>query len=272
MIRGFYGSFDIAAYRAGANHMGNNYFDQFDVLSQPPTLPALPDWMTGSASSFGPNGLPDWMTNTSPTPASPSGGNFFDQFNAPAPPAPSASAPGSPPRAADYPTPVPIPTPQPASGLNSYHGRGQARWNAARAQAAANPPIPSAVPTPTPFPPPKMPDDTYKSQVEGNFGVMKLLQKSNPYVEAWSRAYNLDPDLVRAIILHESRGFGVNGEWLEAAGSYVSSLIDKNRGSFGFAQLGPQPRRAADLTVPLARTMPGSIKGAAIWLAHSRDD
>jgi hypothetical protein len=132
---------------------GGNYFDRFDLESQPPLLPAWPDWMAGSTSSFGPSGLPDWMTDSTPAPASPASGNFFDQFDAPAPPVPPAPAPGSPPPAAGAPSPIPTPTPQPASGLNSYQGRGQERWNAARAQAAANPPIPSAVPAPTPVPP-----------------------------------------------------------------------------------------------------------------------
>jgi hypothetical protein len=75
---------------------GGNYFDRFDLMAQPPALPAWPDWMTGSTSSFGPNGLPDWMTECIPAPASPAGGNFFDQFDEPAPPAPSASAPRNP--------------------------------------------------------------------------------------------------------------------------------------------------------------------------------
>jgi hypothetical protein len=133
---------------------GGNYFDRFDLESQPPTLLAWPDWMGGSTSSFGPNGLPDWMTDPAPAPAPLSGGNFFDQFDTVAPPAPFGSAPNRPPRAVDYPTSMPIPTPQPASGLNSYQGRGQDRWNAARAQAVANPPVPSSVPAPKPASPP----------------------------------------------------------------------------------------------------------------------
>jgi hypothetical protein len=130
---------------------GGNYFDRFDLESQPPALPAWPDWMTDPQDNVARASIPwsNGVAGLGPMPLSQSGGNFFDQFDDPAP---SASVPNNSPRATNYPAPIPIPTPQPASGLDSYRGRGQARWNAARAAAAANPPVPSAVPAPTPAP------------------------------------------------------------------------------------------------------------------------
>jgi len=171
-----------------------NFFDQFNV---PPAVSSLPDWMRNPAPA-------SWRDVTQLIGIAPSGGNVapptggssnrvpmeipfdgggFDSFGAPASSiSPAAMPQQSLPRAADPSTPPLVPTPQPYSGPAMQWS--PAKRNVGRSQAMANPPLPSSLPAPAPLPTPEGPDDAYKAQVAGNFGVMKLLQANNAYVRA----------------------------------------------------------------------------------------
>ena len=113
------------------------------------------------------------------------------------------------------------------------------------------------------------PDAIYQHQIRGNTEVMQLLQDRKAYIEDVSIANNIDSDIVRAIILHESRGFGDRFERLEAQ---VSWIRRGTAGSYGYAQLGPDARRASNLSIEQAQTMSGSINGAAKWVSVSQTD
>jgi RHS repeat-associated protein len=111
------------------------------------------------------------------------------------------------------------------------------------------------------------PSQSYQNQIRGNTEVMQLLQDRHSYVEDVSMANDVDSDFVRAIIIHESRGFGDRFQRLEAQ---VSWIRNGTAGSYGYAQLGPDARRASNLSIEEAQRMRGSISGAARWLSVSQ--
>jgi hypothetical protein len=96
-----------------------------------------------------------------------------------------------------------------------------------------------------------------------------MLQQKEQYVNDWATANDVDSNLVRATILHESRGWGDVFQPVQNQLSWIKSGYE---GSYGYAQLGYKPRQEAHLEIEQAETMEGSIKGAAIWLAVSKND
>lgn len=113
------------------------------------------------------------------------------------------------------------------------------------------------------------PGPLYKFLVRNNTEVAQLLHERKSYLEDWAYATETDPDLIRAIILHESRGFRNDWERLEAQ---VSWIRRGSMGSYGYAQLGPVARKESDLTIEKSQTLKGSIQGAARWLQVSVND
>jgi hypothetical protein len=109
---------------------------------------------------------------------------------------------------------------------------------------------------------------SYEFLVSHNPFMVKLLRDNALYLEDESFLHGVDPDLVRAIIMHESRGWGADGEKIEG---WLSSMHGK-KGTYGYGQLGEEARAAAKLSIDDAMTIRGSIKGAATWLAKATDD
>ena len=108
----------------------------------------------------------------------------------------------------------------------------------------------------------------YEFLVSHNPFMVKLLRDNAIYVEDESFLYGVDPDLVRTIIMHESRGWGADGETIEG---WLSSLHGDD-GTYGYGQLGKDARAAAGLSIADAMTIRGSIKGVASWLAVAIKD
>jgi len=109
----------------------------------------------------------------------------------------------------------------------------------------------------------------YQYQIRTNTDVANMLQQKEQYVNDWATANDVDSNLVRATILHESRGWGDAFQPVQNQLSWIKSGYE---GSYGYAQLGYKPRQEAHLEIEQAETMEGSIKGAAIWLAVSKND
>jgi RHS repeat-associated protein len=109
----------------------------------------------------------------------------------------------------------------------------------------------------------------YQYQIRTNTDVANMLQQKEQYVNDWATANDVDSNLVRATILHESRGWGDVFQPVQNQLSWIKSGYE---GSYGYAQLGYKPRQEAHLEIEQAETMEGSIKGAAIWLAVSKND
>ena len=106
----------------------------------------------------------------------------------------------------------------------------------------------------------------HQKLVYQNTEVGEMLRAESEYLNDWALAQNLNPDLIRAIILQESRG---TGKLLRPLEDQVSWAFSKRNGSLGYAQLGPKAREAAGLTIKESKTIRGSVKGASTWLAHS---
>jgi len=112
------------------------------------------------------------------------------------------------------------------------------------------------------------PDWWYRLLVAQNtFQVANLLKSRQAYIEDVSLAYNVDGNLIRAIILHESRG---TNDYLRDLEDQLSWIKSGGDGSYGYAQLGPDARNAVYIEIDDAQTVDGSIFGAANWLDHSR--
>jgi len=109
------------------------------------------------------------------------------------------------------------------------------------------------------------PDKLYQILVTHNTNVAAQLRNQKDYLEDQAALNKVDPDLVRAIIVNESRAFGYI---LQPAEALLSVVRKGEEGTFGFAQLGLKAREEAGLGFLEDQTIKGSIRGAARWLAR----
>jgi hypothetical protein len=75
--------------------------------------------------------------------------------------------------------------------------------------------------------------------------------------------------------MFEHRGWGLipGSQYAEAALSYGKSVVNPlAQPTYGFAQLGPEARAKANLSVGQSLTAEGSIEGAAAWLSHKKQE
>jgi|GEM_PF-722876 len=113
------------------------------------------------------------------------------------------------------------------------------------------------------------PDELYKAQVMDNGDILlHSLAAEKSLIEAYAEWLSIDADLIRATIIHESRGFGTNYMEVDKALSWFRRGAN---GTYGYAQLGKNARAFAELSIDDAMTMRGSIKGAAMWLRKNTD-
>jgi RHS repeat-associated protein len=105
-------------------------------------------------------------------------------------------------------------------------------------------------------------------------GMVLVMEHSAQVVES-SRNHGVNPNLVAATIMFEHRGWGLipGSQYAEAALSYGKSVVNPlAQPTYGFAQLGPEARAKANLSVGQSLTAEGSIEGAAAWLSHKKQE
>jgi RHS repeat-associated protein len=105
-------------------------------------------------------------------------------------------------------------------------------------------------------------------------GMLVVLNNSEQLVRS-ADLYGISPNLVAAVILYEHRGWGFfpGSQYVEGALSYSKSLFNPRANpTYGFAQLGPEARAEAGLSVAQSMTAQGSIDGAAAWLAYKKQE
>jgi hypothetical protein len=103
-------------------------------------------------------------------------------------------------------------------------------------------------------------------------GMLAVLNNSDQVVRS-ADLHGISPNLVAAVILYEHRGWGLlpGSQYVEGALSYGRSVVDPHaKPSYGFAQLGPEARANANLSVSQSLTAAGSIEGAAAWLSANK--
>jgi|GEM_PF-3064749 len=115
--------------------------------------------------------------------------------------------------------------------------------------------------------------------IAGNRNGMLVILNNWQRVVDNAHKYGLNPNLVAATIMFEHRGWGLlpGSQYVEGALSgaraYGQELFGKDaKPTYGFAQLGPDARAAAGLSVAQSLTAAGSIEGAAAWLAHKKQE
>jgi hypothetical protein len=111
-------------------------------------------------------------------------------------------------------------------------------------------------------------DGDWLAALKVSEGFAKGLSIHSEYLNQIAEKYDLNPRLIAAILINESRGWGATATTMTA--EMLASATKRAGGSYGPAQLGPAARKYAGLSIKQALTARGSILGSAAWLDYQR--